>query len=232
MVSVEEAVVARLETHGKRFEVLVDSEKALEFKKGEGTATITDIVAVKEIFRDSSKGERIPATELQEVFGTTDSLKCAEQIVRKGQIQLTTKQRQKMQEDKKKQVIALIARRATDPEGKPHPPVRIENAINEAGIHIDPLESAEQQVKKVIDAIKPLIPISVENVQIAVKIPASVAAKAYGVLKEFGKLSKEEWQNDGSLIAVVELPGGMQGDFYDRLNKIAHGNIETRLVKK
>lgn len=231
MVSLDDAVLARLETHGFRFEILVEPNKALAFRKGE-QIPIEDILAVRQIFKDARSGEEQPENDLKKAFKTIDIISISEQILRKGTIQLTTKQKQEMTEDKRKQVVSMIVRRAADPQGRPHPPIRIENAMKEAGVHIDPLLSADEQIKKIIDMLRPIIPISMDNIKVAVRIPANFAAKCYGILKEFGKVEREEWQADGSLTAVVELPAGLQSEFYDRLNKSTQGSVETRIITK
>jgi ribosome maturation protein SDO1 len=80
-------------------------------------------------------------------------------------------------------------------------------------------------------AIRPLIPIRFEEVSVAVKVPALYAPKAYGTISTYGKLLKNEWQNDGSWIAVIRIPAGMQNDLYDLLNHLTKGEAETRLLK-
>jgi ribosome maturation protein SDO1 len=44
-------------------------------------------------------------------------------------------------------------------------------------------------------------------------------------------LRSEEWQKDGSWVGLIEMPAGMQAEFYDELNRRTHGNVETKLVK-
>jgi ribosome maturation protein SDO1 len=71
MVSVEDAVVAKISKEGTNFEILVDPDKALEFRKGKDT-DMESILAVPEIFKDSKKGERHSSEDLHKAFGTTD----------------------------------------------------------------------------------------------------------------------------------------------------------------
>ncbi|MFQ6136173.1 MAG: ribosome assembly factor SBDS [Candidatus Hydrothermarchaeales archaeon] len=232
MVSLEEAVIARLELHGSRFEVLVDPDLALEFKKGK-RADLTDVLAIDTVFKDSKKGDKASEEHLKEIFGTDDDIEVAKEIIRKGEIQLTTEQRRRMQEDRKRQVITFIARHGINPQtGAPHPPQRIERAMDEAKVHIDLFKDAEEQVPKILQAIRPLIPIRFEERTIAVKIPAHYAGKAHSVVKEFGEVKKEEWQMDGSLIVLMEVPAGSVEDFFDELNKLTKGEVETRILGK
>ena len=72
-----------------------------------------------------------------------------------------------------------------------------------------------------------IIPIKIERREIAVRIPAQYAGHSFTVLKKY-KLLKDEWQNDGSLVAVVEIPAGLQDDLFSELNKISHGEVESK----
>ncbi len=231
MVSLDEAIVARYGKKGKHFEILVDP-KAVEMIMEGKEINILDYMAIDLIFKDASKGEKAAEESLKEIFGTTDVAEIALKIIKEGEFQLTTKQRKEMQERKKKAIVDYIARSAMDPHTKlPHPRDRIERAIEEAGVHIDAFKPVEEQVKKIISAIRPILPISVENVKIEVKIPAQYAGRAYGELINMAKLLKEEWQSDGSFKCVVEIPAGMQTQFYDKLNAMTKGEVVTRLLK-
>ncbi|MFQ5887412.1 MAG: ribosome assembly factor SBDS [Candidatus Hydrothermarchaeales archaeon] len=231
MVSLEAAVIARLEIHGSRFEVLVDPDLALELKKGK-REDMSDILAIETIFKDSKKGDKASEEHIKEIFDTDDPLEVAKTIIKKGDIQLTTEQRKKIQEDRKRQVITFIAKHGINPKtGTPHPPQRIEKAIAEAKIHIDLFKSAEEQTPKILKAIRPLLPIRFEEKTIAVKIPAHYAGKAHSIVQDFGEVKKEEWQNDGSLIVLMKLPAGSIDDFFNELNKLTKGTIESRIIK-
>src|SRR5438034_10885280 len=104
--------------------------------------------------------------------------------------------------------------------------------MEEAKVHVDPFKSIEEQVKEVLDALRPLIPIRFEKVRIAVTLSAEDSAKAYGDLKSFGTIVKEEWAPTGAWIGVIEMPAGLQTEFVDRLNAEPKGNGETRMRKR
>jgi ribosome maturation protein SDO1 len=230
MVSLDKAITARLETHGEKFEILVDPDLAYLFKTGR-KSDLTNLLAVEEIFTDARKGERPTTEALKKAFGTTDVMKIAEIILRKGEVQLTTEQRKKMMEERRKKIVSILARECVDPRtGAPHPPQRIEKAMEESKIHIDPFKDAEAQLDEVMNSLRVILPIKFERVKIAVRIPAEYAPRAYGTLKEYN-LQNEEWQQNGSLIAVVEMPAGLQGEFYDKINRITSGNVETKIIK-
>lgn len=232
MVRLEDAIIARYEHAGHRFEILVDPDVIDDIKSGKIT-NIVDYMVIDEIFKDAHKGDRASEELVREVFGTTDVNEVAKQIILKGQVQLTTEQRRKMLEEKKKRIIMEIARNAINPQtGAPHPPQRIELAMEEAKVHIDPLKSVEEQVPVVLKALRPIIPIRFEKLKIAIKVGGDMYGKIYGELSKMGTLLQEEWQKDGSWIGVVEIPAGMQGEFLDMLNKKTHGNVQTKILRR
>jgi len=232
LVKLEDAVIARLETHGERYEVLVDPDLALELKHGK-EIDLSQVLAVDTIFKDSKKGERASEERMKQLFATSDVLEVAKIVIKKGDIQLTTEQRRKMQEDRKKQIINIIARNGINPQtGAPHPPQRIEKAMEEARVHIDLSKTAEEHVQEVLKAIRPIIPIRFEERAVAAKIPAQYAGKAYSVVKSFGEIKKEEWQKDGSWVILMNLPAGVVDEFFDSLNSLTKGEVETKIIKK
>ena len=230
MTNTDKAVIAKYKSGGKRYEILVDCEKALAFKTG-ANISLNDILVTEEIFNDVKKGVHASETEMKKIFNTDDKRKICEQIIKKGDVQVTAEYQRKIREQKIKQVINLIHRNAIDPKtGAPHPPQRIENALNEAKVNIDNYKSAEEQVQDIITKLRPVLPIKFEVRIIYAKIPAQYAAKSYNTLKQFGKLLKEDWQNDGSLTVNIELPAGMQEDLFSKLNGLTHGSVETKIV--
>lgn len=231
MVSLDDAVIARYSGHGEAFEILVDPDQVEAIRHG-NVADITEHMAIDAVFTNAREGEHVPEAALEKVFGTTDVGVIALRIVQEGDIQLTTEQRRKFLEDKHKQIITSIVRQAWNPQTKtPHPPARIERALEEAKFRIDPFKSTEAQVKDAISALKPLLPISMESVQIAFKIPANHTGHAYGKVRGLGELVKESWEADGSLIGVMKIPAGMQGEIFDELNHLTKGEVETKVLK-
>lgn len=233
MVSLDDAVIARLDSHGHRFEVFVDPDRAQKIRHADDAEIGQDDLVVDKIFNDARGAEEAPDGALEEVFGTTDVYEVAKQILNRGEIQLTTEQRREMVENKRKAIINYLSRNAMDPQsGNPHPPQRIENAMNDAKFHVDPFTPVETQVQELLDELRPLLPIKVEQIKIRVRIPAEHAGAAYGVVKSTGTLHEDKWRSDGSWEGVIELPAGLQQEFYSELNKRTHGNVETERIRR
>jgi len=230
MVSVESAVIARISKGHEVFEILVDPDKALQFKKGI-EVSIENMIAVKEVFKDSRKGERASSSELEEHFHTTDIISIATEILRKGELQLTTEQRKRLVAEKKKEVADIISRQGINPQTNlPHPQTRILNAMEEAHANIDPFKPARDQVKSVVEKIRAVLPISIERIEIAVRVPIQYAGKASSIIRTIAPVKSEEWKSD-AWIAVIEIPAGRQAEVYEKLNEVTGGNVDIRQLK-
>ena len=221
---------ARLAKGQDHFEILVKPQQALDYKLGK-QVPMSQVLLIEEIYSDSSKGTRASEEKLQKYFGTTDPVMVAEEVMKSGELQLTTDQRRQLVEDKRRQIVAIIVRNAIDPRtNTPHPPLRIEQAMSQIRLSIDPYKSAEEQSKLVIEELRPILPLKIEQMRVAVKVFAEHAARAYNAFKSFGNVRREEWQSDGSLVAVVEMPAGMYGSFIERIGKLTQGTIQTKIL--
>jgi ribosome maturation protein SDO1 len=231
LVSLDDAVIARLKKGEEHFEILVDPYVAADLIDG-NEIEINQCLAIDSIFKDAKMGTHASEESLKKNFNTENIEEIAKQIILKGDIQLTTEQRHKMKENKKNRIVEKIVKNAMDPKTKtPHPRQRIELAMEEAGVNIDPFKPVRDQIKTIIDLLKPLIPLSFDKIRISVKIPPEYVGKAYGIARNYGVLEREDWQSDGSWLGIVKIPAGMQNDFYDKLNDMTKGNVSTKILK-
>ncbi len=230
MVSLDEAVIARIKKHGHTFEIYVDPDLALAYRTGE-EIDVGKILAVENLFKDASAGDKAAEENVIEAFASTDVKAAAAEILKTGELHLTTEQRKRLLDERRRQIVDIIARNAINPQTKtPHPPTRIEKAMEEARVHVDMEKSAKSQVDDVLKAIKPIIPIKFEKIQVALKIPAKYASKLFQTLREFGEVKKEEWIKDEQY-CLLEIPGGLQDELYQAMNKLTHGDVEIKVLR-
>lgn len=222
--------VARITRDGEHFEILVKPQQALDYRLGKKTS-MSELLAIDTIFTDANKGTKASEEKLKKAFGTLDPLVIAEIIITKGQLQLTTDQRRQLTEAKRKQIIAFIARNAVDPKtNMPHPPMRIEQAMEKIHYPIDPFTEAEEQAKDILKLLRPIIPIKMENVNVEIRIPTEYAARAYGTVKGYGTIKKDEWRADGSWHGVIEMPAGSYAPLLEKLGEITRGTAEAKII--
>ncbi len=226
----EQYTTARLTRDKERFEILVKPDKAFDYRMGK-IKSISEVLVTETIFTDVGKGQRAPEEKLQKTFGTVDPIKIAEEILKTGTLQITSEQRRRLIEEKRRRIIAFISKQCVDPKtGLPHPPTRIEQAMEQIHFSIDPSREVEEQAKEIIKMLRSVLPLKIENLNVVVRIPPEYVGKVYGTVKGFGTIKKEEWKADGSWIAVVEMPAGVYGSFLEKIGEMTRGNIETKVI--
>jgi len=223
--------LVRYSFEGEKFEIMVKPDPALDYKLGK-KKDISSILVSDEIYTDSGKGTRPSSEKLLKAFKTEDQTEIAQIIMAKGDLNLTTDQRRKMIEDKRKQIVTFIAKTYVDPKTHlPHPPLRIEQAMKDGRVSIDPQKNVDEQVKDIVEKLRSIIALKSESLQLEIVIPAQFASQSYAVLKSVGSLKKEEWQNNGSLKAILEIPAAARPNVIDRLGSITKGSATVEVVQ-
>lgn len=223
--------LARYKKGGENFEIVIDPDLAIA-SKNKKNIDIREILKSEKIFSDAKKGLLASETHMKAIFDNTDNMEVAKIILKEGEIQLTQEYRNRLYEEKKKRIVEIIHRNGIDPtSGLPHPKIRIENAFSEAKIKIDYYKSAEDLVHNILKDIRKVLPIRFETKEIEIKIPAQYAAKMYSLVTSYGKILKDVWANDGAWIVNIELPAGLQNEFFDKLNSATHGDVSIKVIE-
>jgi ribosome maturation protein SDO1 len=218
---------ARLTKGKNHFEVLVDLDSALKFKKGESDYLELEI---DKVFTNAKKGENVAKDVLEVAFGTSNPLEVGKMIVKQGEVLIDQEHRDEVKENKIKQVIDFLARNAIDPQtGRSHTSERLKNALDQAHVTIKNVP-IENQITEILEQLNRIIPIKVETKKIKITIPAIQTGKAYGLVAIYKE--RETWLNDGSLEVVVKVPAGLVMDFYDKLNSMTHGSAITTEINE
>jgi len=223
--------VVRFAVEGEKFEILVKPDPALDFKLGK-KKDISSIMISEEIYSDSNKGTRASTEKLMKAFKTTDQTAIATIILQKGDLNLTTDQRRKMVSEKRKQIVEFIAKNFVDPRSHlPHPSLRIEQAMDDARVSVDPFKNVDEQTKDIVEQLRSIIPLKSENMLLEILVPAQFAAQSFSVLKSVGSLKKEEWQANGALKVILDIPAAARANVIDRLGSITKGSASVEVAK-
>ncbi len=219
-------VEARLKVNGKSFEIIVDLDEALKVKSGKGD--IIQALQSPSIYHDVKKATAVPQKDLLDAFGTSDKYEVAKKIISSGEVQKTQEFRDEQKENKIKQVISLILRNASDQHGRPYTEERIKNALTQVHFNFDS-RPAEKQMLELVEKLKTVIPIKMETKRIKLIIPARYTGQVYGLINE--NKENEEWLANGNLQTIINIPAGLLLDFYDKLNSITHGSVQSEELK-
>ena len=227
----DKVTIVKYSYASEKFEILVKPDPAFDYKLGK-ISEISKILVSDEIYTDSGKGTRASNDLLVKVFKTEDTTKIAEIMMQKGELNLNTEQRKKMTTDKRKQIITFIAKTYVDPKTHlPHPPLRIEQAMTDGRVSVDPFKNPDEQIKEIVEKLRPIIPLKTENITLEISVPAQYVAQSYTVLKSTGSLKKEDWQPNGSLKAILEIPAAARPNVIDRLGAITKGTANVEVQK-
>ena len=220
-------VEARIKIKGKHYEISVDLDEALKIKNNQGN--IVTALQSDNIYYDIKKGNIASKSDLQDAFGTIEVYEIAKQIIQKGEVQKTQEFRDEEKEKKIKQIVNLIIKNATDQHGRPYTEERLKSAINEIHCSFDS-RPAEKQMNDLVQKLKEIIPIKIETKRIKLTIPARYTGQVYGIIQEYKE--SEEWLSNGNLQAVLHIPAGLLIDFYDKINSITHGAVQSEEMSK
>ena len=230
MVNLDDAITARLESHGETFEILLDPAVFDLIKKGK-EFDIVEYMAVEDVFKNAGKGTRPAEDKIKEAFGTDEIGEIARKIVEKGEIQITAEQRKEMLDAKRQQVITYIAANAINPQTRtPHPPLRIQMALEEAKFHVDPFKSLDKEIDEAMKLLRPILPIRFEKSRIAIKLNGSDYGRCFDEIVHYGIVEREEWTADGSWIGLMEIPAGLITEITDKLRNKTKGTATVKLI--
>ena len=226
-----DVTVVRYSFEGEKFEILVKPDLALDYKLGK-KKDVSAVLVSEEIYTDSGKGTKPGNEKLLKAFKTEDQTEIAQIILQKGDLNLTTDQRRKMIDEKKKQIVQFIVKTYVDPKSHlPHPPIRVEQAMKDARVSVDPQKSVDEQMQDIVEKLRSIIALKSENLQLEIIVPAQYASQSYAVLKSVGSLKNEEWQNNGSLKAILEIPAAARPNVIDKLGSITKGSASVEVIK-
>jgi len=158
--SAESGVLCRLKKGGAHFEVLCHAAQIERFREG-SIASRDDVLMSPELFKDAKRGERPSAEDISSAFGDADASKAIDEVLLKGDFQLSTAERKKKTEDKRAEIVTFITSNYIEPHTeKPIPRTRIENSMEQMkGFKIDPFRSAATQAEEISKKLKDMFPL-------------------------------------------------------------------------
>ena len=228
--------IGRIKRGNLKFEIILDPKIAFDYRMKRvkiEEINIHELLEIDTIFTDAKKGEKASDDILKNAFSTIDVFEITRKILIQGDIQITAEQRKELQEKKKIKIINFISTNCINPKTSlPHPPARIETAIIDVKVRIDPFDSVEEQAKRIIKEIQIVLPIRMEQVVLAVKIPAEDAPKAYGIVKRYASIDKEEWTKSGDWIGVLKMAAGLQLEFMEKIESLTKGRSEIKVMER
>merc|ERR1712029_863411 len=152
--------VVRMKKNGKRFEVACYKNKVLSWRQGV-EKDLDEVLQSHTVFLNVSKGQVAKKEDLIKAYGTDNATEICKEILAKGELQASDKERQAQREALFKDVATTVADKCVNPESKrPYPVSMIEKAMKECHIAVKPNKGAKQQAIEIVPKLREKIPLS------------------------------------------------------------------------
>jgi len=182
-VRLTNVAVVKHRSHGKRFEVACFKNKVLNWRAGT-ESNLDEVVQSRTIFQNVSKGQLAKHEDIVSVFGTADVDVICRIILEKGEIQVSEKERQVVQDAIFRDVCTFASERCINGKtGLPLTVSMVHGALKDAGFSIKIGESAKRQALKAIDLLCKEMPELVVRSQMRIRISSTMSQS--GILKKF-----------------------------------------------
>jgi ribosome maturation protein SDO1 len=202
--------VVRLKKQGKRFEIACYKNKVLSWRNKIDT-DLDDVLQSHSVFINVSKGQTAKKEDLLECFGTEDQTKVCVEILEKGELQVSDKERQNQLDNLNKEIASIVADKCVNPETqRPYTLSMIEQAMKELHYSINSNKNAKQQALDVIKQLQSSGTLKIQRAEmkIRIQIPAKDAKRIKEkVLKLVKKKLSEEFDSEYMEIIASIDPG-------------------------
>eukprot|EP00158_Paraphelidium_tribonemae_P007614 Partr_v1_DN28300_c2_g2_i1_m75883 putative Ribosome maturation protein len=187
--------IVRLKKGGKRFEIACYKNKAVEWRSGV-ELDLDNVLQIQSVFMNVSKGQVASLDDLEKCFKTREMDKIILEILKKGELQVSTLERNSQISSMHKDIIQIITEKTVHPGTKrPYPATMIEKAVAEVHYSVNTAKSAKQQAMEIIRLLQErnTIPISRAQMKVHIQMPAKEAKR----LKEkmMASIAKVEFEN-------------------------------------
>jgi len=169
--------IVKLKKGGKRFEIACYRNKVVSWRNKE-EKDIDQVLQTHTVFSNVSKGQAAKKEDLTASFGTEDQTKICLEILEKGELQVSDKERNQHLESTFKEIASLVSAKCINPETKrPYTITMIEQAMKDIHYSVNPNRNAKQQALDVIRQLKESnnIPIVQAQMKVQLTIPAKDA---------------------------------------------------------
>lgn len=167
------------------------------------------------MFTNVSKGQVAKKEDIIKAFGTDNHTEICREILAKGELQITDKERQSHNEQMFKDIATTVANACVNPELKrPYPVTMIEKAMKEVHYSIKPNQSTKQQALQVIKLIKEKDAMPIERAKMRVKVNfrgnASKKVKEKIMKIDSVQMENEEKTDDEITLVFLIDPGSFK----------------------
>lgn len=201
--------LVRMKKGKKRFEIACYQNKVHDFQSGV-EKNIDEVLQIPQIFLNVSKGQVASSEDLKSSFNTTNVDEIILEILKKGEIQLSEKERAQQNEKLHNEILNIISAKCINPKSKKrYPPTMIDKALKELKFNFVNARSAKSKSLEAIKLLveKQIIPIARAKLRVKVVLSTDVFEKTKDdFIAEFVSLleSTESTQETTQIVFLLE----------------------------
>ncbi|SCV03507.1 LAMI_0H08702g1_1 [Lachancea mirantina] len=167
--------LVRLKKGKRRFEVACYQNKVQDYRKGI-EKDLDEVLQIHQVFLNVSKGFVAPKDELIKAFGTSENDVIIKEILDRGEIQLSEKERQLMITKINNEMLTIISAKCINPKSKKrYPPTMIHKALTELKFSVVLNRPAKTQALEAIKILvsSQIIPITRAKMRVKIELPTA-----------------------------------------------------------
>jgi len=208
----------------KNLELLCNPNTMVKYRKG--LITRDSVLAINHIFKNAQKGNKANDKDIQKVFGNKVLLECIDEMLNKGDFQLTSQERKELTEKKRNEILNYFHNNYINPKNKlPHPRTRYENAFKENKINIDYSISTEKQVKDIYNKLMGIITMKPKEKEITISL-SKLDKKITKTISTYGSILSTKTKNNRYFIQINILNSQYQ-NLLDDLENSTNGDFHV-----
>lgn len=227
--------IVRLKKGGKRFEIACYPNKVTSWRNKVET-DLDEVLQTPAVFTNVSKGEFAKEGDLDKIFGTTNHQDICKEILAKGELQVTQKEREVQLEAMFRDIATIVADKCVNPEtNRPYPVTMIEKAMKDLHFSVKPSQNSKQQALEAIKQLKEGEGFKIQRalMRLRVSAPARDGKKVREKVKKLAKKVEEEEFDDSLEMVVLVDPGCFRDiDQIVQTDTKGKGKIEVLSLKE
>ena len=207
-VRLTNVAVVRLKRKGKRFELACYKNKVVSWRDG-SEKDLDEVLQTDSIFTNVSKGILANKKDLITAFNTDNTQKIVLQILNKGELQVSEKERAVQLGNLFNEIAVIVADKCVDSSTQRPLTVSMIERVMRDTLHyaVLPNKTAKQQALDVIKKLKEVTDISRAQMRLRIVLPVKngkgVKEKLNGVVD---KWEKEDWSMNFEAVCLID-PG-------------------------
>ncbi|KAM4566239.1 ribosome maturation protein SBDS [Odontesthes bonariensis] len=224
--------VVRIKKGGKRFEIACYKNKVVSWRSGT-EKDLDEVLQTHSVFVNVSKGQMAKKEDLIKAFGTDDQTEICKQIMTKGELQVSDKERQSQLETMFKDIATIVSDKCVNPNtNRPYTVGLIERAMKDIHYSIKTNQNTKQQALEVIRQLKETMEIQRAYMRLRLVLPAKEAKRLKEKLKPLLQVvESEDFDEELEMVCLVDPGCYREIDELIRCETKGKGSLEVLSLK-